>query len=181
VSEPAADPSSAPAPPVSDSEPGGFLSPRPGGHPVSHCVRCGKETPPGVALCEADNPGRLKPPSANQLHATILGGVVLGFIGFFLLMRVAVAQGGPYVATVSGRATTAEGGISVAVTVLNTGKAEGVATCRITRDGSPRPDDVTFRTERLAPGASTTLTRDVPPPTAKQPAFLIDRVSAICS
>jgi hypothetical protein len=159
----------------------GFLAPAPGGHPVSHCVRCGVETPPGVSLCDADNPGRIKAPSANQLHATILMGVVIGFIGFFLLMRIAVSQGGPYTATVAGRATTADGGLSVAVTVVNTGTSEGIATCRITRDGSSRPDDVTFRTERLAPGATATLTRDVPPPTEKQPPFIVDRVSALCS
>jgi len=181
VSAPAAEPGPVDPSIVPQVEPGGFLSPAPGGHPVSHCVRCGKETPPGVALCEADNPGRLKAPSATQLHATILGGVVVGFIGFFLLMRVAVAQGGPYAATVAGLATIADGGLSVAVTVVNTGDAEGVATCRITRDGSSRPDDVTFRTERLAPGATVTLTRDVPPPTAKQPAFLLERVSAVCN
>ena len=29
--------------------------------------------------------------------------------------------------------------------------------------------------------AKTTLTRDVPPPTEKQPPFLVDRVSALCT
>ncbi len=178
MSDPIATPT---PPPVTDSEPRGFLAPAPGGRPASHCVRCGRETPPGVALCAADNPGGIKAPSANQLHATILGGVVIGFIGFFLLMRVAVSQGGPYQATIAGRASTADGGISVAVEVVNTGTSEGIATCRITRDGSSRPDDVTFRTERLAPGATAILTRDVPPPTGKQPPFLLDRVSASCS
>jgi len=134
-----------------------------------------------VALCAADNPGGIKAPSANQLHATILAGVVIGFIGFFLLLRILVSQGGPYEATIAGRASAADGGISVAVTVINTGTREGIATCRITRDGTSRPDDVMFRTERLAPGASATLTRDVPPPTSKQPPFVLDRVSATCT
>ncbi len=165
----------------SSGESGGFLAPRAGGHPVSHCVRCGVETPPGVSLCAADNPGRINAPSANQLHATILMGVVIGFIGFFLLLRLTVSQGGPYQATIAGRASMADGGLSVAVTVLNTGSNEGIATCRITRDGTSRPDDVTFRTDRLAPGTAATLTRDVPPPTAKQPPFLLDRVSATCT
>ena len=132
-------------------------------------------------MCEADNPGGIKAPSANQLHATILMGVVIGFIGFFLLMRIAVSQGGPYSATIAGRATTADGGLSVAITVINTGTNAGIATCRITRDGSSRPDDLTFRTERIAPGATATLTRDVPPPNEKQPPFLVDRVSATCT
>ena len=177
VSKPVTPPDAVPS--VTGSR--GFLAPAPGSHPVSHCVRCGIETPPGVSMCDADNPGRIKAPSANQLHATILMGVVVGFIGFFLLMRVAVSQGGPYSATIAGRATTADGGLTVAVRVVNTGTSEGIATCRITRDGSSRPDDVTFRTERLAPGATATLTRDVPPPTEKQPPFLVDRVSALCS
>jgi len=174
-------PASAPASDPNVTESRGFLSPSPDGLPVSHCVRCGIETPPGVSICEADNPGRIKTPSANQLHGTILMGVVVGFIGFFLLMRVAVSAGGPYAATVAGHASTADGGLSVAVTIVNTGSTEGIATCRITRDGSSRPDDITFRTDRLAPGATATLTRDVPPPTEKQPDFLPERVSAICS
>ncbi len=132
-------------------------------------------------MCEADNPGRISSPSANQLHATILMGVVAGFIGFFLLLRVAVSQGGPYSATIAGRATTSDGGLTVAVSVLNGGSQDGIATCRITRDGSARPDDVTFRTDRLAPGATVTLTRDVPPPIEGQPPFLLDRVSATCT
>ena len=59
VSSPEPTPTSpVPRPDVRRPSSRGFLSPAPGGHPVSHCVRCGKETPPGVSMCEADNPGR---------------------------------------------------------------------------------------------------------------------------
>lgn len=159
----------------------GFLAPAAQGHPVSHCVRCGKETPAGVALCDADNPGRIKAPSATQLHATILVGVVLGVAGLLFLLRLAVAPGGPYVATVIGTASNEDGGLTVSVQVRNSGTAAGVATCHITRDGSSRPDDLTFRTDRLVPGASVTVTREVAAPTDKQPAFVVDRVSTVCA
>jgi hypothetical protein len=158
-------PGSAPDP-SQPAPPGGFLAPSPAGRPISHCIRCGKETPPGVSLCDADNPGGIKAPSATQLHATILVGVVAGFLVMFLVFRLLVDQSGPYGASIEGHVATGDGGIQVAVRVTNTGEREGVATCRITRDGTPRPDDLTFRTERLAPGASVTLTRTVPVPAA---------------
>ncbi|MBX3030523.1 MAG: hypothetical protein KF809_10205 [Chloroflexi bacterium] len=155
---------SAPVPSTLPStEPGGFLAPAPDGHPVSHCFRCGRETPPGVALCADDNPGKVSAPSATQLHATILVGVMFGVIALLLLLRFAVDDGGPYQATVGGHVTTAEGGVEVSFTVLNTGSADGTATCRVTRDGVPRPDDYSFRTQRLAAGESATLSRTIPP------------------
>ncbi len=171
--------------PPSPSEPAlapesGFLAPSPAGRPTSHCYRCGKETPPGVALCDADNPGHVKAPSATQLHATILVGVVAGFALFLLLLRFAVNQGGPYGTAITGHIQLDDGGVQVAVSVTNGGDTEGIATCRITRDGTPRPDDLAFRTERLAPGATVTLTRTVPAPTGPW-VLNPQRMTAICS
>ncbi len=159
---------------------GGFLAPSPAGRPVSHCYRCGKETPPGVSLCDADNPGRVRAPSATQVHATILVGVVAGFALFLLLLRFAVDQSGPFGTHIAGHVALADGGVEVAVTVTNAGGAEGIASCRITRDGTPRPDDLAFRTERLAPGATVTVTRTVPAPRA--PSVLVpERMTVICA
>jgi hypothetical protein len=170
---------SVPADPALPAEQG-FLAPSPTGHPVSHCYRCGKETPPGVSLCDADNPGRVKSPSATQLHATILGGVVLGIALFLFLLRFAVDQSGPFGTSVAGHIALADGGVQVAISVTNTGDREGIATCRITRDGTPRPDDLAFRTERLAAGATVTVTRTVPAPGG--PAVLVpDRMTVICA
>jgi hypothetical protein len=142
----------------------GFLAPAPTGRPISHCFRCGKETPPGVSVCDADNPGRIKAPSATQVHATILVGVVAGFALFLFLLRFTVGQGGPYAADVSGHIALTDGGVQVAVTITNDGDRDGIANCRITRDGTPRPDDLAFRTERLAPGATVTVTRTMAAP-----------------
>lgn len=167
-----------PADPALPAE-SGFLAPSPTGRPVSHCFRCGKETPPGVSLCDADNPGRVKAPSATQLHATILVGVVVGFILLGFLFRFAVDQGGPYGAVILGRSVLPDGAVKVAVTVTNSGDTESVATCRITRDGTPRPDDFAFRTDRLAPGASVVETRTVPAPASG--AFAPEHMTVICS
>lgn len=172
-------PGPTPEPALPDSR-GGFLAPSPTGHPISHCIRCGKETPPGVSLCDADNPGRIKAPSATQAHATILVGVVAGFLGAFLLFRFAVSAGGPFPAAIAGHVTTADGGLQIAVTVTNDGDHESIATCRVSRDGLTRPDDFTFRTDRLAAGASQTLTRTIPapdPPAVLDPAHL----SVVCT
>ncbi len=158
----------------------GFLAPSPTGHPVSHCYRCGKETPPGVSLCDADNPGKVKPPSATQLHATILGGVVLGIALLLVLLRFAVDESGPFGTSITGHVALADGGVQVAVRVTNAGDHEGIATCRITRDGTPRPDDLAFRTERLAPGATVTVTRTVPAP-AGSAALVPERMTVICA
>jgi hypothetical protein len=158
----------------------GFLAPSPTGHPVSHCYRCGKETPPGVSLCDADNPGKVKSPSATQLHATILGGVVLGIALLLFLLRFAVDESGPFGTSVAGHVALADGGVQVAVSVTNAGDREGIASCRITRDGTPRPDDLAFRTERLAPGATVTVTRTVPAP-AGSAALVPERMTVICA
>jgi len=158
----------------------GFLAPPATARPVGRCYRCGTETPPGVSLCDADNPGGAKAPSATQVHATILVGVVAGVALLLLLFRFAVARSGPYDTAVAGHIALADGGVEVAVTVTNAGDSEGVANCRITRDGSPRADDLAFRTDRLAPGASVTVTRTVPPP--PPPVVLVpERMTVICA
>ncbi len=53
---------SAPEDPTEAQGDSGFLAPKPGGHPVDHCFRCGVETPPGVGLCDEHNVGHLSGP-----------------------------------------------------------------------------------------------------------------------
>jgi hypothetical protein len=159
----------------------GFLAPGPGRQPESHCVRCGRVTPPGVSLCDVDNPGRIGAPSATQVHGTILAGVIAGAIGFLLLARFAVGAGGPFTATITGRASLDGAGAEVAITVVNTGESAGAATCRITRDGVPRPGDLAFRTDRILPGGSAVITRRLPAPTDGQPAWDLARITASCT
>jgi hypothetical protein len=171
---------SSPAEPAISAE-SGFLAPAPTGRPISHCYRCGKETPPGVSLCDADNPGKVKAPSATQVHATILAGVVAGFALLFVLLRFAVDQSGPYGVTIGGHILLADGAVQVAVSVTNAGDSEGIASCRITRDGTPRPDDLAFRTERLAAGATVTVTRTVSPSRSGAGSLDPARMTVICT
>ena len=173
--------SSTPLDPVQPPAEGGFLAPRPGSVPADRCYRCGKPTAPGIALCDACNPGKVKGPSATQLHATILGGVVLGGIFLLLIWKFMVGAGGPYAATLAETTMNADGGPSIVVTITNTGKQSGVANCRVTRDGAPRPDDPTYRTDRIEPGQSVSIERIVPPPPVTSPAYEIDRMSVICT
>jgi hypothetical protein len=173
----------APTSPTAPSDPDtrGFLAPRPGSQPGDHCYRCGKPTPPGVSVCEADNPGRVRGPSPTQLHATILGGIVLGAIGFLLLMQFAVGQGGPYTATFVDRSISPDGAPAIAIMVSNAGSRSGVANCRVTRDGAPRPDDPSYRTERIEPGATVPLQRVLPAPPVTSPAYDLERMTVICT
>ena len=67
------------------------------------------------------------------------------------------------------------------VTVANTGERVGRATCRVTRDGAPRPDDPTYRTERIEPGDSYDFSRTVPAPPVDSPAYDLERMSVICT
>lgn len=144
-------------------------------------MRCGRPTPAGVSLCEADNPGRIKAPSATQVHGTILIGVIAGFVIFGLLGRFAVSTAGPFEAAIQGRAGRADGGAEVVVRVVNAGTAPASATCRVTRDGVARQSDLTFRTERMAVGEAVQLTRTLPTPQAGDPAFDVSRVTVACT
>ena len=81
-----------PIDPVQPPAEGGFLAPKPGSVPGDRCYRCGRPTPAGVAVCTACNPGKVKGPSATQLHATILGGVILGAIVLLMGWRFAGAR-----------------------------------------------------------------------------------------
>lgn len=158
----------------------GFLAPKPDAKPVDHCFRCGKETPPGVGLCDEHNQGRLSGPSATQMHATVFVGIVIGVIGFFLLASLAVTTTGPYDSVVTNAAGAPDGGVSLAFTVTNEGDAEGVADCRITRDGVPRPDDLAFRTQRLPGGETVSFERQLEAPPAA-PAYDLESLTVDCT
>jgi hypothetical protein len=155
-----------------------LLAPPPDARPGDRCVRCGQPTPPGVSLCDADNPGKIAAPSATQMHGTILVGVILAAVGFLLLARLLVGSGGPFQASIIGRATLPDGGTEVAIRVANQGSSDGIATCRVTRDGTPRQDDLSFRTERIAAGASLELTRTLP--AVARPPYDPSRMTAVC-
>ena len=164
--------------PASD---GGFLAPRPGSAPADRCFRCGVATPAGEGLCEEHNPNHLPGPSATQMHATIFGGVALGVLAFFLIARFAVsASGGPFTATVLDGSLDAAGAMTLQVSLTNAGESEGVADCRVTRDGFPRPDDAVFRSVVLGGGETVELRQGLPAPLPNTALNDPDRASVIC-
>lgn len=159
----------------------GFLAPKPGTHPESHCFRCGVETPVGVGLCPKHNRGHLKGPSATQMHATIFGGIVLGVIGFFFLASMAVGTTGPYASSVTGSSAAPDGGVTLSFTVTNEGDSEGVADCRVTRDGVPRPDDLAFRTDSVPGGQTVTFERGLSAPPEGSVSYDSEAITVVCS
>ncbi len=137
--------------------------------PHDTCVRCGRPTPLGVSLCELDNPGRIKSPSATQVHGTIVVGVLAGFVVLLLLLRVAFAGLGPFSSSLAGVATRSDGGLDVVVTVTNDGSRAAGASCRVSPSGAPTDSDYVFFTDPLAPGETRQFTRTVPVPLGADP------------
>lgn len=133
------------------------------GQPHDTCFRCGRPTPPGVSLCERDNPARIKSPSATQVHGTIVIGVLAGFALLAVLLRLATAGVGPFESSISGTATRADGGVEVVVTVANGGTRASGASCRISAGGAPSFRDQVFFTEPIQAGGSRQFTRTLTP------------------
>jgi hypothetical protein len=115
------------------------------------------------------------------MHATILVGVLAGFLGFLVLGRLLVSPAGPWSVEVLGRAPDGAGGVLFGLRVVNQGDAAGVATCRVTRDGVPRPDDLTFRTSRIEGGAAVVLERTVEPGAGGAVPYDPERAGVTCS
>ena len=159
---------------------GGFLAPRTGTEPVGHCFRCGLETAPGVGLCEEHNQGHLRGPSATQMHATVFIGIALAVVGLFVLAGLAVTTSGPFASVVTSAEDMADGGVALAFTITNEGDDEGVPDCRVTRDGVPRPDDLSFRAAPLAGGQTVTIERELAPPPAA-PVYDLEAITVVCS
>lgn len=166
---------------TAEARDGGFLAPRPDAKPVDHCFRCGVETPPGQGLCDEHNPHHLSGPSSTQMHATIFGGIVLGVIGFFVLAGLLVGTTGPYAAEVIAASADPNGLIAISFTVTNEGESEGVADCRITRDGVLRPEDLALRTAAVPPGETMTFEREIDPRPGGVVAYDPEAMSVICT
>ncbi|MFO1539355.1 MAG: hypothetical protein ACKOTZ_02765 [Chloroflexota bacterium] len=149
--------------------------------PNDRCLRCGRETPPGVSLCPADNPGKVKCPSTTQVHATILMGVIGGAIAVLLVLGQVSRPGGPYPVAAVDVAVGTDGLPSIVATVRNDGERRGVANCRVTRDGAPRQDDPTYRTEMIEPGAAVELRRTVPAVPEGTAPWDPERMSVVCT
>ena len=139
--------------------------------PHDTCVRCGRPTPLGVALCDDDNPGRIKGPSATQVHGTIAVGLVSGFVLLFVLLArfLTPAAGGGLAASIPGYSSRADGATEVTVRVTNNSAAPAAASCRVQRGGAVGAGDIVFFTERIPVGESRDFTRVMLAPVAGSP------------
>ncbi len=170
-----------PADPTEATGDHGFLAPKPDAQPRDRCFRCGAETDAGVGLCELHNRGHLSGPSSTQMHATIFIGIVIGVIGFFFIASLAVTTTGPFDSAVTSAAAGPEGTVALAFTVTNEGDDEGVADCRVTRDGVPRPDDLAFRTVALPGGETVTFERELAAPPPDSVGYDPEALTVVCT
>jgi hypothetical protein len=148
--------------------------------PHDRCVRCGRATPLGVSLCDDDNPGKIGAPSATQVHGTIFVGVVIGFLLLAVVARAALSGLGPFPSSILERAARADGGADVVLTVRNEGTRDASATCRITRGGVARADDVLFQTDSIPVGGEVTIRRQLAAPAAGAEPLVVDRLVVSC-
>lgn len=123
----------------------------------------------------------MRGPSSTQMHGTILVGLLVGIVGFFFIASLAVGTTGPYAVTVIGAGDDPSGGVAMAYSIVNEGDSDGVADCRITRDGVPRPDDLAFRSPKLTPGELVIFERIVAQPIIGSAQYDPDRVSVVCT
>jgi hypothetical protein len=129
--------------------------------PHDTCLKCGRATPLGVSLCNADNPGRIKSPSATQVHGTIVVGVLIGFLALLLLFRLG-SSGVSFASTLSGVATRPDGGLDIVVSVQNNGTHASGASCRISNAGAPDFRDFIFFSGPVPAGQTRQFTQIVP-------------------
>jgi len=137
--------------------------------PHDSCIRCGRPTPLGVALCERDNPAHIKGPSPTQVHGTILFGVIGGFALLLLLLRLASSGIGPFPSALNAVATRTDGGLELVVAVTNSGTRPSGASCRVLAAGVPDFREYVFFTPSILPGTTQTFTEAVPPLLSGQP------------
>jgi hypothetical protein len=115
------------------------------------------------------------------MHATILVGIIVGVVGFFILAFLAIGTTGPYSVAMIGAAIDGTGDAAIAYSITNDGDSEGVADCRVTRDGVPRPDDLAFRSTRLPPGEAIIFERTVEQPRNGTVSYDPERLSLVCT
>jgi hypothetical protein len=148
--------------------------------PHDTCVRCGRPTPLGVALCEHDNPARIKGPSATQVHGTIVLGLIGGFLLFGLLAALATAGVGPFEASIAGQATQADGAVELVVRVTNDGTRTSAASCRVSRGGVTGASDAVFFSQPIPAGETREFTTVLAAPAAN-PGTLPAAIAVRCN
>jgi ribosomal protein L40E len=126
--------------------------------PTHACVRCGAPVPIDVGLCERCNPLGLRDSASSQVHAIVVGGIVLFIVILAIAGRFALAGIGPF----QGSATAVPDGTGLAVTltVTNQGTSVGQTTCRVS-DPADRTGSLGgfVLSPKIEPGATVTFTQ----------------------
>lgn len=133
-------------------------TPTPATEPTHPCVRCGRQVPLDVALCEFCNPLGLPQPASSQVHGSVflaIGGAVLGLA---VLGKIALGGIGPFSGRVVDVATGSGGGLQVTLSVTNEGTSSGSGTCRIydpAQGNAIGPDATYVNTPRIPAGETS--------------------------
>lgn len=137
-------PAQAPAPPPAE--------------PTHPCARCGEPVGPGIGLCERCNPLGLRDVAAGQVHGSVFLAVLAAVIILAVLARLSIAGIGPFGATVDAVNTSGDG-LTVTLTVTNSGSSGGQTTCRLSAAGDRGSGSGAFvLTPRLEGGETRTFT-----------------------
>ena len=104
--------------------------------PTHACMRCGRPVAIDVALCDDCNPLGLKQPAATQVHALAAGGIVLFVVILAVLGRLGLSGVGPFTGQ-AGDVVAAPGGLSITLSVSNSGSKAAATSCRVTEAGHP--------------------------------------------
>ena len=125
------------------------------------CVRCGAPVSLQEALCERCNPLGLAQPSSSQAHGTVFLGIGIAVLLLASLAGSSAKGVGPFTAQISAPVSI-PGGLSVEISVENTGSGAGSAACSVstTKIGSAGLTEI-ITTERIEPGASVEITREL--------------------
>jgi predicted nucleic acid-binding Zn ribbon protein len=100
------------------------------------CVRCGAPIPLDLSMCERCNPLGLEQPATSQAHGTIALGLFIGVVVLAIVAKLAVSGVGPFTGRVAG-VEAVPGGLTVTLSVQNTGTKEGTTRCRVFDPASP--------------------------------------------
>ncbi|HEY7522220.1 MAG TPA: hypothetical protein VH720_01005 [Candidatus Limnocylindrales bacterium] len=111
--------------------------------------------PLDVAMCDVCNPLGLSQPASSQVHGTVFVAVGLAIVVLAVLARLAVSGIGPFPATV-GDVVPSAGGLTITLSVTNSGTKTGSTTCEISRRGASGARAI-IQSPHIDPGRTVTF------------------------
>ena len=110
-------------------------------------------------MCEFCNPLGLAQPAATQAHGTIFLAIGVVVVVMAIVGRLVLTGIGPFEASIAGVAPSATG-LSVTISITNSGSRAGASTCRIDDASSATGASTIFLSPQVQPGTTETFTRD---------------------